>query len=652
MAITLLDQETQIRNTAPVALYDDTVVPSEANYETNPINLKDDLNSVRSQLQNFLNRSGGSFPSGNWFSDLVAPVTFENGTQRGINAQNQQLHDLERKRVLVEVFNPDDVTIGTQATGTLTASGVFADGETITVGVQTYTLKSPFVNAANNIDASGTTAQTLENLRRAINGDGVAGTNYGTGTTVNASAYATDTATTLVLLAKVGGTAGNSIATTELATNASFGAATLTGGAATNVSILNRTATLPGNTLLAIGVVTTLGTIAAAHAGVFGTHSLDQVAGSNVSSPKNLVPIVDYSTHDPILSGGRKVYALLHSESSTNGSTATISTPNRLQLSYVRLDSSGHLFEAVPAADISGMTVHFSATERKALEDFNEQDFLRGATIDVPASTTVTRQVSYDNQGTTPVELGTNATLDLNSGGITWAVRDLANATLFSIVEGSGGGTSTVAISSDTDTFDVNAVSNDFLNGVAVDTGSAGTTINIGVTANQIDSGGALQINSGGGANLNLAAALELNLTDSYRAGSTWSLANGIALSDASSEWSLFETNFGEVSLLNAINQAYASAGVTKVYATVTANVAADVNVSLSDGNLDVTLGDLSLGSFLVDYDIYHNGNLQYNGANAAANKDVYPGTSLAIGQLKFEKKLKIGDIITVIARA
>ena len=122
-------------------------------------------------------------------------------------------------------------------------------------------------------------------------------------------------------------------------------------------------------------------------------------------------------------------------------------------------------------------------------------------------------------------------------------------------------------------------------------------------------------------------------------------------LSDTSDEWSDFETAFGEVSILNAIVQAKNTTGRRKVVSVVTVNAAADVNVSgpANDNNLSVNLGDLSDGAFVTDYDIFHNGNMQANGTNAAANQDVYPGTSLANGQLKFEKKMKVGDVLTVI---
>jgi len=124
-------------------------------------------------------------------------------------------------------------------------------------------------------------------------------------------------------------------------------------------------------------------------------------------------------------------------------------------------------------------------------------------------------------------------------------------------------------------------------------------------------------------------------------------------LSDAALDWTDFEAEFGEVSLMRAIVQAASAGGIRKVHATVTSNVSANVNVSgpSDDNNLDADLGDLSSGSFIADYDIYYNGQYQRPGADASANHDVYPGTSLANGQLRFEHKLKNGDEIAVFDR-
>jgi len=628
MSRTFLRQDAQIAasNTSDGG-YSDATAPSLANFQTNPATILDDLNNLRSMLSYLKD-----IQVGNWYDVQTAPSALEAGSLRGVDDLNDALHLVEKKRVLRDVYLLVDIAVpaSVQATGTYTSTGVFSDGEQVTIGSQTYTFKSPFVNAAGNIDASGTTAQTHENLRRAINGDGVAGTNYGTGTPVNTDVTATDTATSNVLTAILGGTVGNLVATTTTAANASFGAATLAGGAG-DVSVLTAPQ-LPTNTTAALGVVTTLGTVVAAHPGTFGNISLAEVAGSNPINPKNLLLVVDGSTRDPILSGGGIVYGLLQTESGiSDGSTMTGTTPNRAQISYVRINATGDDLEVVPAADIAGQTINYAYRERVRLEGLSEQDFLRGAVVDIPAATAVDRQDVYDNQATTPVELGTNATLDLNSAGIFWELRDLLNATLFRLTEGSGGGTTTLLVGADVDTFDVNAVVNDFAAGMTVRSGGT-RPITVGVTD------GVIASTAG---DLGLTAAVEFAFVDGNKGASTF--AGQLKLSETSQEWSDYETAFGEVSLMNAIVQAANTNLHTKIYAVLTANVAADTDVSgpANDNNLDVNLGDLSGGVFVDDYDLYLNGVLLRPGANSGANHDYYPGTSLANGQLKFEFALK-----------
>lgn len=527
MGRTFIRQDTQIRRSD---VYDDTVAPAIAAYETNPVNIEDDLNNVRSMLNYLLD-----LQSGNWYDTISVPTTFENGAARAVDGLNQDLHDLERKRVLVDACGIVDVAV--PATQNYV---VLALGE------------------------------------------------------------------------------------------------------------------LPNNTTAAIGSVTTRGTVCA-HNATFGSHTLDEVSGSTAISPKNLCAVVDGSTRDPILSSERVVYALFQSESNTDGSTLTGTTPNRAQLSFVRINATGDDLEAVPVADIESTTINFCSRERKAMEDLTEQDFLRGAIVDVPAGATVTRQVAYDNQGVTPVDVTTNSTLDLEGAGLIWQIRDDLEATLLEVVEGSAGGTSQVNIHSDVDEFDVDAVVNDFANGVTMDSG--GTAIDIGVTAaGTVTSAGGLTLDSTG-ADLKLDSGAQLVFTDQWQAGSGY--GTDLVLSDTSAEWDAFETAFGEVSILNALVQAYDhGARGTKVYAVLTANANADTDVGGVGGgaNLDAQLPDMSGGTFLTDYDVFVNGILQRPGADAAANNDYYPGTSLANGQLKFEYRLKgVGanpDVICVIPYA
>ena len=513
MGRTFIRQDDQIAasNTAD-GFYDDTVAPSEANYETNPGDLLDDLNSVRSQLQNFLNRDGAGFPTGDWFSDLTAPTALETGTQRGIDAVNDGLHAIEKKRVLRCVYTLSSITIA---------------------------------SAGNTFDILGT-------------------------------------------------------------------------------------GELPAQTTAAVGVVTTLGTVVADHNAAFGAHSLLEVAGPTAISPKNLVQIVDAGSRDPVLDASDRIYGLLQSETAADGHTITDTTTTRVQISFVKLNGSGDDLIAITSGAMDGVSYDYCYVERIRLEDLNEANFLGGASVDVPSGSTVTRQVAYDNQGATVVNTTSSATLDIGTG-LVWELGDDDSAPLLTVTEASAGSASTIALGAQVDVFDVDALVNNFAAGIT--TRSGGTRpINIGITD------GVIETTAG---DLKLDGFALLAFEDVNQATSTY--GTDLVLSDAAGEWDLYETNFGEVSLLNAINQAYSNANRRKVVAVATANVAANADVSgpSDDNNLDADLGDLSAGTFIDDYDIFLNGVLLRSGVNAAANHDVYPGTALANGQLRFEFNIK-----------
>jgi hypothetical protein len=87
------------------------------------------------------------------------------------------------------------------------------------------------------------------------------------------------------------------------------------------------------------------------------------------------------------------------------------------------------------------------------------------------------------------------------------------------------------------------------------------------------------------------------------------------------------------------------------VNAIVTVAIPADTDASgpAGDNNLDIDLGDISAGTFKNDYDIHLNGNRQTLGSSALSDVDCYPGISLAAGQVRFEKKLKVGHRVTLI---
>jgi len=188
-----------------------------------------------------------------WRNDPAVPVTGENPTFSPAESETTVGPFLATLADVPLVNTPITVhwTEAVQATGTITnTTPTISDGDTVTVGATTYTFKSPFVNAANNINAVGGDTTALANLVKAINASGVAGTDYGAGTVANASAGAVvvTPGVSVSVYALVGGTGGNSIALAATGTALTTSGATLAGGvaaAAKSITITN-TSTVGG----------------------------------------------------------------------------------------------------------------------------------------------------------------------------------------------------------------------------------------------------------------------------------------------------------------------------------------------------------------------------------------------------------------------
>lgn len=123
----------------------------------------------------------------------------------------------------------------------LATSYNFSNAETVTIGTHVYTFKTALTPAADEVLIGASGAASLQNLTDAINGTGTPGTQYGTGTAVNADGTASyDGISTITFTDGTVGTAGNSVATTTTAAHAAWGGATLSGGsaAATNTDVI------------------------------------------------------------------------------------------------------------------------------------------------------------------------------------------------------------------------------------------------------------------------------------------------------------------------------------------------------------------------------------------------------------------------------
>lgn len=128
--------------------------------------------------------------------------------------------------------------------------GVTTAGATITIGNRTYTALIELSEAsgasaiADEVLWVTSEAVFLDNLKSAVNGAGVPGTDYSTGTSTHQQVEATTNSNTQQLfVSKLIGTSGNSIATTETMANYAFGATTLGSGTGSTGKIICNTIT-------------------------------------------------------------------------------------------------------------------------------------------------------------------------------------------------------------------------------------------------------------------------------------------------------------------------------------------------------------------------------------------------------------------------
>lgn len=632
MSRTFVRQETQINNSD---LYDDQLTFGST-LETAPVSIEGDLNGLRSQVNRIIHTT----TSGNdWFANL---------TGRGVNALNTDLTDLENKRILCRAQLLTDIPTDSQAQGLITAiaGSLLVDGETFVLNdgtnpavtfefddnasvSQTSTLR------AVNFTSGDTVAQVRDAIIAAINGAPVL--------TIDASIYS---ATQVFLLNSTAGTSGNQT-NSETVTDAGFVITNMTGGATgQNWKLLN---VIGGQTPTQVAALlsTTNGAVVVSSAfsgGSFNVHELLEVAGPNAISPKNLVVIRDAVTGQTMQSDARDIFGLLQYESTglDGGTFDDVSLSSRVKISFVRLNAGYDDLEACPVADIQGKLINYSYVFRTNLDIVNEECFLSNATFtDLTALVDVTLDRAIDNQSGPATQ----------TQNIEWRIDD-TNELRFQDSTGTANIIKVApSVSGDDVEFNVrnftviNTTNATFDNGLIADNG--GTPIQIGSTAGLIET---TSTND-----LRILGAGELYLDDGNQAGSTWAQTNGIKLSDSTAEWDNFELAFGEVSLLSAIYSANAGAGRNKGVAVVTTNVSADTNVTGVGGgaNLDATLPAYLAVNFVANIDVYLNGVLMRNGANAGSNHDVYPGDTPANGDIKFEFPLKGAgahpDVITLI---
>lgn len=151
-----------------------------------------------------------------------------NGLYANIGDENSATWNLIDESDTVRSGTPVNAV---NATVVLTSDNTnVSDGDTVTVGSQVYRFKNTIAQI-NDVLIGADADASLTNLKKAINGEAGAGTNYYTGTPVNTNvSCGVVSSHTVTLTALTAGTAANSIATTETSSHLSFATATLLGG--------------------------------------------------------------------------------------------------------------------------------------------------------------------------------------------------------------------------------------------------------------------------------------------------------------------------------------------------------------------------------------------------------------------------------------
>jgi len=274
------------------------------------------------------------------------------------------------------VSNNDDVI--DKATGVLTVSGAIVpaahatstvtsnatnvtDADTLTIGAVVYRFKDTMA-AAFDVQIGASAAATLDNLKAAINLTGTDGVEYFAGTTAHAFVYAsTNTNTTQVVVARVVGTASNTLSTVDSAVTLSWADTTLGGGTGTSdpgVVATAATVTVNGRVYTFVNELSeTSGAVAVVDQVVWGGDTLTALdnfkvainagatAGTNYSTGTVVNAVVTATTNTDTaqtlesLLGGVVGNTYTTAETLTNGSFATPTLTGGLEVNLMMIEA-------------------------------------------------------------------------------------------------------------------------------------------------------------------------------------------------------------------------------------------------------------------------------------------------------------------------
>jgi hypothetical protein len=618
-------------------VFDDTLsAASVAAIEGSSVDHEDFLGGLLSQFKRVV---GGT----DWYS-AVQDAALDPRNLKTIT------DDIYFKRILRRRANLTDITVPSAAfaVGSITVVA----GSALVDGTDTFTINDG-VNAATVFEFDSGGGVSGANIAVPFTGgDSVATVKASVisainGVTTTLRVTATDGGGAIVTLtADIAGTNANRTVT-ETVADGGFAVTGLAGGAGDQKTLSAAGTETPSETA-AVGAGSANGAVVATLTADVGQHALTEVAGLNAITPKTLLLIRDAATFDPVLSGGREVYGLLQAETGVVDGEAFNDTAKQAQISFVRQNAAGDDLEACPGADIAGKIINYSYVSRSQSYLLNEQDFLVGTFQDPQSAAATTLQEAYTAGNQVDV-LTAEGHLIFNLSQDLTEFRVQRNSTSFAYLKRDD--TLGDSLTLDLDTLDVNNANDaDFLNGAAFDTG--GTTINVGVTAGQID------------ATALVARATTGNLTVHSNSGEVQYRdvreTTALPFTDATAGAISALPGGPYASISAAIRSALLSADLNIYTQVLQASYAQDANVPGSgNGNAQDWSPVLSFATKSIDMNtpagvdtlIIYNGAVLFGG-NGTTNNDVYVGTTAASGDLKYDftKGVKSGDTVLALS--
>jgi hypothetical protein len=388
--------------------------------------------------------------------------------------------------------------------------------------------------------------------------------------------------------------------------------------------------------------VSNQGGVTAQLAGSIGSHSLDEIAGSNPLRPKSIVAVFEADSGDPILSSGRRVWGLLQvGSAATDGNPFGDSGNDQGQISFVRANATYDDLEACPVADIEDQDIIYAFTWREDLDDLPEE-FFRGEleSADPQPGVTVSLDSAYDGGYYMTVD-GSDVDIRLDDTK-SWVFRaGSGGAVLWQILRNDSTGDKLTVTTDDMDFNNVNSA--DFNQGVKVDTGDQ--TVNLGVTTGQIDSTTLTVAASTG--DLTLSGADDVSFI-TVRETSALPLDDGTAGKIST----LFGQTFASISA--AIKYAGEQGGVDMTLKTFTAGSSYAQDANIPAAVQDITSYPIDMNTVgTVKQFVWLNGRLLFGG-NGTTQNDCYAGDTPASGDLKVDLPggIHIGDVIISIVLA